>query len=209
MKNLIVIVLFSLISFQSLAIEGVYKIIIQKEEKKRSNRWSLSDWMLTKKKIALQDQWLALNSDSPWVEVYFEGMQGDLENTRSDLGTTVENEYERISGGFFIKFLGISGGSETFSTTSESDFAQVNLLLLGSTIQGSHIMLHGGQRDLKWDETSNFDQSYYGGSIVFYLLPFLGVEGIYRKYAEETSDIGNITMESTWTELSAFIDVFI
>ena len=70
MKNLILSILFLLLPLQSFALaEGVYTVIVKKQEEKKSSRWSLADWLVTKKKIALMDQWLALNSSTTWFEL--------------------------------------------------------------------------------------------------------------------------------------------
>lgn len=60
MKNLFVVIslIFLVFSFSSnlFAIEGVYEVIIKKQQEKEASRWTLADWLLTKQKMALMDQ---------------------------------------------------------------------------------------------------------------------------------------------------------
>lgn len=190
--------------------QDVFKYIADKEQKKRSDRWSIVDYLVTKKKIALMDQWLALNSSSAsWVELRLDYLQGNLEREISNASTVAETDYKKMGGALFLKFLGVEGGREVLSEISEFDYYQLNLLLLGPSIQSSHIMLHGGQRDFTYDETTNFKQAYYGASIDLYLLSFLGVGALYRKYNEEISEDNLFESSGHRLEYSAFIDLFL
>ncbi len=63
----------------SWAFEGVYTVIIQKQQAKASSRWTLGDWLATKKKMALMDQWLALHSSTQIFELYLGGGEGHFD----------------------------------------------------------------------------------------------------------------------------------
>lgn len=199
-----------LFSFSALSLEGVYKVIVEKQQKKVQNRFSILEYLATKKKIALMDQWLALNSESSsWFELEANYLTGDLTEAYNTASTETENTYKRYEGSLFIKFLGFTAGKEEFSDLSESDFYQGNLLLLGNSIQGSNITLHGGQRSYSLDDLTEFKQNYYGGSLTLYLLNFIGVKGMVRKLAKETSENTLAQIEGERFEYTGFLDLYL
>ena len=65
-------------------VEGVYTVIIKKQQEKKSTRWTLSDWLATKKRMALMDQWLALNTKTTLFEARLGGSMGDVEETTAE-----------------------------------------------------------------------------------------------------------------------------
>ncbi len=184
-----------------------FEIFNSKSADQQKNRWSLVDYLLTQKKVALMDQWLALNSDADWFMMKLNYLQGTLERETSNLTGLTETDYKKYAGTAFFKFIGLEYGREEFSDVSKFDFYQIGLLLLGNSIQGSHLMLHGGQRDFDYDATTRFKQPYYGGSLDLYLLKFFGLSGMYRKYSDEVSEDGLFELSSYRTEYTAFIDL--
>lgn len=204
MKSLIVLSIF-LFSYGSFAqgggIEGVYQVIIKKQEEKRSNRWSLADWLATKQKIALMDQWLALHSSSSWFELVLEGMGGDLDGYEST-GVSSKTSASRYQISAYIRALGFQYGVEKFPGLMDSSLLQANLILLGTSAQSTNIQLHYGQRT---QETSfgEFKPSYWGASASLYLLSFLGGTYEYRKFSSKGDYHGGKRYE-----YGAFLDVF-
>ncbi len=208
--TVIVTILF-ICANSSFAIEGIYKVIIQKEEKKRQSRFTILDYIFLKKKAALQDQWLALNSskEGSAFEIKGYGSTGDLERHLSTATTYTEDAFTRYGGAMRFYFLGLEGGSEEFSEFSKSTYYQGNLTLFGNSYQGTHLTGFYGVRDFQYGEFLNYGQSYYGGMINLYLLSFIGVEGVYRQYEKIAADEGGFEMDGYRTEGGVFIDLFI
>lgn len=196
MKKLLSAILFILISHQSFALaEGVYTVIVKKQEEKKSSRWSLADWLVTKKRIALMDQWLALNSSTTWFEYIFDYAAGDINEFQ-------ENRFERFGASLYIKFLGLEYSKNNFTTLENKDEYKLNLLLLGSSVQSTHIRGFYGKRS-----DSTYSQDLYGGSITLYLANFLGTEFSYTKLQETTSSDGLSTVEGERVEYGVFLEL--
>lgn len=198
----IFISLFISLSSWCQGIEGVYQVIIKKQEEKRSNRWSLADWLVTKQKIALMDQWLALHSSSTWFEFFLEGTVGDLDAFQSNalgLTTTSASRYQVAT---YVKALGAQYIKENLPGFQKNSMIQGNLILLGTSAQSTNIQLHYGGRTLK-TSFGEFKPTYWGASVNLYLLSFLGGSYEYRKFSEK----GNYKGGSR-AEYGAFLDLW-
>ncbi len=188
--------------------EGVYTVIIKKQEEKKKNRWTLADWLATKKTIALQDQWLALNSSETWFEFVLDYGLGTLEETKSSDSLTREMDMSRFGGALYIKFIGLEYNSYSFDTLYDQSDYRLNLLILGSSIQSTHLRGFYGQRSYSYQDYSNYDQNFWGGNLTFYLANFLGIEGTFTKYLEASSDNSTYTSDGERTELTAFLELW-
>lgn len=202
------ILLFTITSFTAHA-ETVWEYVDKKLEKKEFKRWSLSSWLYDKEKFALQDQWLAMNlgDDSIFMEFYI-----DYSQTKFDIDTA-DNENIETTGNSsevaaYIGFLGISYRFDKFSTQYEQTDTALNLRIIGSSHQATHLVLTYGERNLKATaDDEDFTQSFYGGDISLYLLPFLGFDARYRQYNKAESNLGTLEMSSNKTTWGAFIDI--
>ncbi len=196
MKKLLSALLFFLISFQSLALaEGVYTVIVKKQQEKKSSRWSLADWLVTKKRIALMDQWLALNSSTTWFEFIFDYAAGDIDDYQ-------ENSFERFGASLYIKFLGLEYSKNNFTTLDNKNEYKLNLILLGSSVQSTHIRGFYGKR-----EDSTYSQDLYGGSLTLYIASFLGTELNYTKLKKANSSNDLTTVEGERIEYGVFLEL--
>lgn len=207
MKSLLFTLILSLFSSSTFALaEGVYTVIVQKQKEKEQSRWSLADWFSTKKKIALMDQWLALNSSTTWAEVILDYGNLGIEETMSDNSSTTKS-FTRLGGSFYLKFIGLEYNQYSAANRKkESDF-RLNLLLLGSSVQSTHIRGFAGKREYELSDYSQYDQSLYGGSVTLYLASFLGLEYIYTKYRSQESQNSLFKMSAEKNEYGAFIEV--
>ncbi len=208
MKKLLPILLsFILITPHASAIEGVYEVIIRKQQEKKASRWTLADWLMTKQKMALMDQWLALNSSSTWFEFLLEGSGNKLtaDNT-PESRLPYEAQAYRYQAAMYIKAFGLQGGKDKVSGFQDSSFYQANLILLGSSAQSTNIQLHYGLRNLNLVE-GKVSPSYWGASATLYLLPFLGALYDHRKYGDDSE--GTLSLrEGSRQEVGGFIDVW-
>lgn len=204
------IFIFALIAFQiefasAKGIEGVYKVIIQKQQEKKSSRWTLAEWLGTKKKMALMDQWLALNTKSPLFELHLMGLFGDLEETSSSSGVTEKNTY-RASAELLVKFLGFSYEQGKLSTSQDFTSYEIQLMILGSSLQSTGLRGFYGLRNLDWSTVDKFKTPYYGGLLTIYLLPFLGIDGRYQIIADKNSENNQWSLASEEIRLGAFLE---
>ncbi len=189
--------------------ETVWEYVDRKLEKKEFKRWSLSSWLYKKDKMALQDQWLAMNLDNDGIfwEAYVDYAKSDFDVD------TANNLNEKTSGhttesAIYVGFLGISYRYEDYDTHYKTTDWALNLRLIGSSHQATHLLLSYGQRRFEGiDDTELFTQNFFGASISLYLLPFLGFDGHYRSYYRVLADDGSYELESKRTQWGAFIDL--
>jgi len=189
--------------------ETVWEYVDKKLEKKEFKRWSLSSWLYDKEKFALQDQWLAMNLDNDGI--FFE-FYADYSKTKFDVDTAnnqnIETTGHSTEVAAYIGFLGFTYRYDEFNSHYNQKDSAINLRLIGSSHQATHLILTYGQRRLIGiDDTEEFTQNFYGGDISLYLLPFLGFDGRYRIYSRVESDDGTYEMESKKTMWGAFIDI--
>ncbi len=207
MKNLFCLIIY-LFSHVAMA-ETIWEYVDSKLEKKKFKRWSLSSWLYDKEKFALQDQWLAMNLDNDGL--FFE-MYLDYAKSNFDVDTA-NNENESTSGfssevAAYLAFLGVNYRYEEYDTHYSHKELALNLRIIGSSHQSTHLILSYGSREFTGvDDTEEFTQPFYGGDISLYLLPFLGFDGRYRIYSRVEADDGTYEMESKRSQWGAFIDV--
>ena len=208
MKTIAVICLFFTISMNSLALgEGVYTVIVKKQEEKNSSRWSLADWLGTKKRISLMDQWLALNSTSSWFEFVFDFGQGKLDENISRLETGNQIEFERYGASLYMKFIGLEFNKYNYSQLIGKNDYRVNLLLLGSSVQSTHLRFFYGRRNFKQLDFSSYAQNFYGSSLSLYLASFFGTELTYMNFKNAKSIDGSYSVEGERVEYGAFVEL--
>jgi hypothetical protein len=165
-------------------IEGIYQVIVKKQQEKQGQRWTLLDWLGTKKKMALMDQWLALNSSSSSLfEFSLEASKGDLDF--GDALSVSEKSFERFSSSLYIKFLGLSIIKEKIGTELSSTSFQGSIILLGSSNQSTNIQAYYGVRNLTY-LNQELSPNYWGARANLYILPFLGGFYDYRKYLSDS-----------------------
>ena len=208
MKKIISIVLFFLsLSLSSFAqIEGVYTVIIKKQEAKEKNRWTLADWLTTKKTIALQDQWLALHSSENWFEFILDYGMGTLDEGEGT--NTRELDQSQWGAALYLKFLGLEYNSQSFSRDYDSSDLRLNLLILGSSVQSTHIRGFYGKRDYALQNYGDYEQNFWGANLTLYLASFLGVEGKFTKFQKSSADNSIYTSDGERTELTGFIELW-
>ena len=204
-KRLLILCLFPFYSYGN----TVWEYVDSKLEKKEFKRWSLANWFYQKEQFALQDQWLAMNLDNDgiFVEFYLDYAKSsfDLDTADNDNKNTVGHTTEA---GFFAAFLGLNFRYEEYASHYKQKEAAINLRLIGSSHQSTHLILSYGAREFSsMDKTEEFSQPFYGGDISLYLTSFLGFDGRYRSYNLTKSEDETLEMESTRTQWGVFIEV--
>lgn len=189
-NKIIIAVLISFI-FQSNAMssDNIFIVIQKKQEAKKNVSWNLMDWMKTKKKMALMDQWLALNTSATPFEFFLGGDRSfyDLED---NLGSSDEYNASRGKIGLYGLIFGIEGDYETSNEKYTAWSALWALRLLGSSSQGTNITLKHGIYDMNLSGGDKFQNIFVSGDITLQLASFMGVRGVYRKYMEDESNNG-------------------
>lgn len=215
MKSTLSLILLMTLFFAAIgevnAIEGVYEVIIRKQEEKKASRWTLADWLMTKQKMALMDQWLALNSSTTYFEFFLEGSGKELvADEVGDGRDPYDAQAYRYQAALYFRAFGLQGGKDKFSGFTESTFYQANLILLGSSAQSTNIQLHYGVKNTTLVATSpqaELSPTYWGASSTLYILPFLGGIYEYRKYGKDSA--GSYTLKGgSRQEVGGFLDVW-
>lgn len=204
----ILVTLLFLISHNVLAQKTVWEYVDSKLEKKEFKRWSLSSWFYQKEKMALQDQWLAMNLEegSVFWEFYLDYAGSDFD------ADTADNTNESTSGysseaAIYLGFLGFAARQESYDDYYTQTESSLNLRLVGSNHQATHLILTYGRRKFEGGSVEKFEQNFYGGDISLYLVPFFGFDGRYRIYLSDKSEDNSSEMESKRTQWGAFLDI--
>lgn len=207
MKKIISLALIFLSLSGFAQIEGVYKVIIQKQQEKEKSRWTLADWLSTKKTIALQDQWLALHSSSSWFELIFDYGGGSVNKKTNGVETSLD--LNRWGAALYIKFLGFEYNKFDFSKLYSSSDYRLNLLLLGSSVQSTHFRVFYGERDYSYNGYSSYKkQGFWGAHFSLYLTSFLGIETQFSKFSKTQSTNNLFSSDGERREFGAFIDLW-
>lgn len=188
--------------------EGTYQIIIKKQQEKQASRWSLLDWMNTKKKMAIMDQWLALNSSVNHFEFSLFGEKIKSEEY-DEQNVLVKNDGSAAGLSMYYRIFGIEGSWNEIEKTLHEKNARIGLRIFGKSDQGPNIKVFYGmsaQKDFHVNEKINLQ--FFGGSSTIYLLPFLGGFVEYRKYAKENFETSNTELASNKLTTGAFIEIY-
>ncbi len=210
MKNFLILCFVFSFSAPVLAeIEStVWEYVDARQEKKEFKRWSLSNWFYQKETMRLQDQWLLLNLDDGFI---FTEFYTDYSNTTFDQNTQTEDDLENpgiaSETGLYLAFLGFTYRYEKYDDLYFQKEGALNLRLIGSSHQATHLILTYGNRYFADDSLGDFDQKFYGGDISLYLTSFLGFDGRYRIYNETKTGLENHKISGTRTQWGVFVDL--
>lgn len=214
MKTIIAVILPILVVLSSLSsalAADIYIVVLQKQEEKKASRWSIADWLETKKRIEVMDQWLALNSSSNIFEGYFDYNYSEY-GVRDNLGNTKRRTLNSGGAGLFASIVGIEG-KYTQSDEKYDDYeAMASLRLFGRADQGSNITVSYGVRFFDYNtETNNIEDNvtskFWNVRSSLYLISNLGIQGSFRKYSTDRTDKRNVKVHGQRVEGGAFIDL--
>ncbi len=185
---------------------------VQKQEAKEKSRWTMADWLDTKKVIANQNMWLAGNRSKPVAhEFYASYEQAGFEKTSSDgtnPSTLTKPEIKRTSFGAFTSFVGLSGDYLDFSDKVYGWNLNFNLRIFGNSVQNTNFtLIYGGRTrvDNSSATSETFRNPYFGASFALYLSKQFGIEGLYQNYEKSGSDLAT-TLTGNNIEGTLFID---
>ena len=198
MKKIILVLYFLSVGAFSARAADVYKVIIEKQEKKKAHRWSLADWLETKEKMRMMDMWLAMNS-SPYEYI----LSGSYVMAAQGANGALEDQtgYD----GRFAAFASIFGLEAQYEKIySEVWRGLFHFRLFGFQEQGTHLTLQAGMR--QQIEGLAFKSFFTGGNMALYLSNHFGVEGLYRYYFQSLANATGNIYKGTRMEGGAFID---
>jgi hypothetical protein len=207
-KILLTLISVSLFFSTLVQAETVWEYVDKKLEKKKFKRWSLGSWLYTKEKMGLQDQWLSMNIDNEGIltEYYIDYAKSSFDRDTAD-NTNEEDDGFTGELGAYWGIFGLVGRSEEYGNLYKQKEASLNIRLIGSSHQSTHLTATYGVRDFKGSAQEEFNQNFYGGDVSLYLLPFLGFDGRYRYYINTENSQGTHSLKSSRSQWGMFIDI--
>jgi hypothetical protein len=180
----------------------------QRAAKREQGRWSLTDWLAIKDKNRMMDQWLSLNSPSPY-ELMF-GASYLSYDKHVDDGTTLDKSYSLLAGEFaaYAQFVGISAEYANNNNEDYKDLSGLfNLRLLGNSLQNTGFTLSYGMRSREMTATTatTLRQQFGQADLQLYLTKYFGLDARYRYFLPATNDVLGDVKEDL-TEAGLFID---
>jgi len=189
--------LTTLLPHQTQAADRVYGFVIEKQEQKAKNRWSLSEWLEVRDRMKWMDLWLAMNTPSP-----FEFFVAPIYRWVTLPGGAVEQANWAFHGGAYASVTGLEIERDFSSTPDLS--ALLALRVFGYHIQGTHLSVQGGVRIP--NDRMTHRNLFAGGELVVYFGRFFGLEGVGRYHFPAASG-GEDARASGWRwDYGAFID---
>lgn len=173
-----------------------YFFVIEKQQVKAQNRWSLSEWLEQRDRMRLMDLWLAIHSPSPYE--FF--LLGDYQWGEMTYG----GNFRSGSLGFtaYATLIGLEVQRE-FSSDVPRWYGLLHLRLFGYHYQGTHLRVELG---FKQESRSGSDlwSPALGLGFNFYLTRHFGLEFLYRHYFPASS----LGVESSGDrfEMGTFVD---
>ncbi|MCB0390622.1 MAG: hypothetical protein KDD58_05005 [Bdellovibrionales bacterium] len=180
----------------------------KKVEVKKKTRWTLADWLDTKKQISLMDAWLAANTSANLFEFYVGGslfnFEDKLVSTPGLMPTNGDSSTYSIAG--FVSIFGL-----VYNRITEGkdviDQGEFIVRLLGKAEQGTRLnLLYGYNKINSKIYNDSYDLPYIGASLRIYLLSFLAIQSRYVSYIQ--SKLPNATdIDGSQVEYGLAVDV--
>lgn len=188
--------------------ETVWEYVDRKLEKKKFKRWSLSSWFYTREKMALQDQWLAMNIEEDYIltEYYIDYSKSNFDRDTADNTNEEETGLVGEIAGYW-GVIGLTGRNEEYGDIYSQQEGSISLRLIGSSHQSTHLQAVYGVRKFKGSAVEDFTQNFYGGDISLYLTSFFGFDGRYRYYIRAENPDETHALRSSRSQWGAFIDI--
>jgi hypothetical protein len=166
----------------------------KRAQARESKRWTLQEWLDQKNRNALMDQWLSMNSPSP----YEFSLQMDSFQVEYKEGTNASIKKNSSQGSVhaFAGLVGVSGfyeksGNEKLSQTT----GLLQFRLLGSSLQSTSLTVGLGQRNRRfvYQSTDHEIKNLVGhAKVQLYLTRHFGVQGTYQYFAPtQDSSLGD------------------
>lgn len=182
----------------------VYEVMVKKQEKKKSSRWTLQEWLATKERIRWMDLWLALHSSVNPFEFFIGASQSQTEYS-DDSDTSLEDfDGTQFHGAAYASITGLEVYLHHDKDADERKGVQFNLRVFGNAHQSTHLNIFYGYEE--WTlQARDYARPFWGGQLQLYLTQFFGIRGNYKSFSEDQSHNG-FFIEGDQLKLGAFID---
>lgn len=179
-----------------------------KNSAKAASQWTLADWLAQKSKAKLADQWLALNrATGNLLEVNASGGYNDFKIKTGGASADVKGNSQTYQLDLYISILNLMGEYEKTNGDVESYAGAAGLRLLGASSQTTNLVVRGGlrqQRDLGTGE--EYKNTFAEAQAQLYVLSEFGLQGRYRHYFPDDSNLGN-RLEGSRATAGAFVEL--
>jgi hypothetical protein len=179
-----------------------------RQGKKESNRWTLYEWMSQKQKIGLWDQWLSLNRSANLFELQLSANELDytLKNENGSVSTEISEKSKLYTMDLWISLVGLRAEYEKRDSGLESKSAMLNLRLVGSSLQSTHLIVRGGVQSLEdTNSGEKWENPFAAANLKLYFLSFIGLYGEYRHFFPKKSNFGR-ELEGSRVRSGAFLE---
>jgi hypothetical protein len=206
MVGLLAVVFLSIPSSAEAA--SFYENAKKRQENKKRTRWTLAEWLATKERVRLMDQWLAMNTFDDPYEFYLGGDWTSLTYT-TKTSTSETSEDRTVTRAYFATYASVFGLEGQYEVDSEQDTAWTaafNLRLLGPSVQSTNVTLQYGVKSFVGEEgEDDINPQFAGVSMAIYLSKYFGVDGNYRFYMLKHLPSGDYLVGEAY-QARAFID---
>lgn len=203
MKTLILLLLCSTSVF---AKTNLYEFIAEeKQEAKSKSRWSISQWLDTKKRNNLMDQWLQLNTNSTRFEFYFTGSLVKVKDQQALYYQ--ENSYQRFGFGAFFHMVGVEYSLSNFSSGSSNLEYLASFRLLGSSLQSTNLIISYGRNVREDGQNGDLSNDFWQLRSNVYLVDFLGLDLAYRKTLSNNNVLNSQEVSGDRLSVNAFVEI--
>lgn len=204
---MIVISFLFIFSAYSFALEeGTYEIIVKKkQEEKQKSRWTLADWLATKRRMDLMDQWLLLNTHETAVEVFLDASQAKMNIEDTPRLYYREESYQRFQAGVFFYPLGLEYKMDKLGEGSSIDYL-FSLRLLGSSLQTTNLIVSYGRNVRENATDGDLKNNFVQARGNLYIFDFLGLMGKYRLVHENQNEAATLSVQGSQVSYGAFLE---
>lgn len=184
----------------------------QRATQREAKRWTLQEWLEQKNRNALMDQWLSMNSPSPF-EFYIGLSQSNYDTKTMTTSSTTQQSWSSYQGELaaYAQMIGVSLQHENNSQENYSDLTgMLNFRFLGNSLQTTSLTLSGGQRTRSFGATNTANaivlkNTLAQAEIQLYITKYFGLDGQYRRYfSTYEASLGDVGGHRT--EAGIFID---
>ncbi|MES2962410.1 MAG: hypothetical protein V4760_00875 [Bdellovibrionota bacterium] len=170
------------------------------------SRWSLDEWLAQKNRNRLMDQWLALQSSSPY-EFYLSADGTSIAAGSDVTGTNqqIVNNAVRARFGAYASIVGLEGSYENLpDLKSSSADGSFHVRLLGTSVRSTYLDAH---YSLKYRNENGEAVRLQGpgARLTILLIQTFGLSGSYDAHLDSTSETGQ-KWSGSQTEGEVFID---
>lgn len=200
-----IFVFLFVLSINTWAKNSFLESLNQKVEVKKKTRWTLNDWLDTKKQMSLMDSWLAANTSDHLFEFYL----GVLHfNYTQDLTGQLKTELSTLSYTFtgFVSIFGLNFKSENEDDSSHLQ-GEILLRLLGKAEQSTRLNIFYGIENVDSNTfTETYNIPFYGASIKLYVFSFFALQAKYLT-SQKTKLPNLVDVDGKTLEYGASVDV--